>query len=466
MSRSGTRAVRRSLAPIGLEILEALTPHDDGLGITELSKVVGLEVAQAHRIVRELVATGWVVQDPTTNAYQVTGALLALAGGQLQRLDLRLAAAPTLRRVREVTGETVVLAELRAGQLYCVARELSEAAILTWAQIGESWQLGSQAAVSQAVEAAVLATGQTQLFPSTYQPTPGRVAELEEGSLRGWSFDDSRYRPGGCAVASAVFDLQSRPVGAVGIAWPCDRISHERVPELGDLVRTSAEEVSARLGYRRDNENRAWRSIAVEREEDLLRHLRDLRGLTYEGAVGREAQKRTFERAVALLSPVIEEVVSHFSDRMLLGSGLIERDHAESDEDGVAVTWSLSWPAQRAAIAQATGRPLSPVSVVARLRPAHIHGHLGGSYFGDWPMQIVTSSDARRQAPILLAIVEAECHQRIFEAGGDWRLIPAYRSQVAEATTTKRRSGVARSSALQVRDVPVRITAPLEADGA
>jgi hypothetical protein len=162
---------------------------------------------------------------------------------------------------------------------------------------------------------------------------------------------------------------------------------------------------------------------------------------------------------------VVEEVVAHFSDRMLLGTGHIERDHLESEEDGVAVTWSLSWPAQQAAIAKATGRPLSPISVVARLRPAHIHGHLGGSYFGDWPMQIVTSRDARRQAPILLAIVEAECHQRIFETGGDWRLIPAYSSQVADATTTERRPSVARSSAVRMRDVPIPTAATLEADG-
>ena len=47
-------------------------------------------------------------------------------------------------------------------------------------------------------------------------------------------------------------------------------------------------------------------------------------------------------------------------------------------------------------------------------------------------MQILTPEDARRQAPIVAVIVEAELHQRVFEAGGNWRLVPAYPQRVGE----------------------------------
>ena len=164
-----------------------------------------------------------------------------------------------------------------------------------------------------------------------------------------------------------------------------------------------------------------------------MRHLADLRAMTYEGAVGREAQQRTFQEATRLLGPVVEEVLGELNERLLLGSGTISRDTADSQGDGAAVAWSLSWPDQRAAIVRATGEPLAPISVVARLRPSHIHGHLGGSYFGDWPLQIVSAEDARRQAPVVLAIAEAELHQRIFDAGGNWRLVPAYCERIGES---------------------------------
>jgi hypothetical protein len=47
-------------------------------------------------------------------------------------------------------------------------------------------------------------------------------------------------------------------------------------------------------------------------------------------------------------------------------------------------------------------------------------------------MQILTAEDARRQAPVVLAIVEAEMHQRVFEAGGEWRLVPAFCRRIGE----------------------------------
>jgi DNA-binding IclR family transcriptional regulator len=456
------RTARRSLAPTGLEIIEALTPYDDGLGITDLARLVRLEVAQAHRIVRELIASGWLAQDSVTSLYRVTGALLALAGAQLQKLELRNAAMPTLRRLTEATGETVVLAEFRAGQLYCVARELSDSPILTWAQIGERWQMGSAAAIAKAVEAAVVASGELQLFPRDYRPSPDRLAVLEEVSVRGWSSDDALYRPGGSAVAACIFDLQFRPIGAIGVAWPGERIPSEGVAPLGQRVHEAASEISSRLGYRVANQEQQWATVAEQREEDLFRHLRDLREMSYEGAVGRQDQVQTFDRAVSLLRPVVEQVLAHFSRRLLADSGTIEYSRTESDEHGIAATWSLSWPEQRAAIVRVSGQPLPPISIVGRLRPAHIHGHLGSSYFGDWPMQITSLADARRQFAVISAIVEAECHQRVFEAGGAWRLIPAY-SRRAGATLSPSDGSGAQATPPEAMQIDPPAASPLEA---
>ncbi len=433
-TKPDARGGRRSLARVGLEILGVLAQHASGVGISDLARAVGLEVAQAHRTVRDLVIAGWVAQDRPNGTYSLTGKVLALAASQLRHMDLREVALPVLRRLRQLTGETIVLAEFRSGRLYCIARELADASVISWAQIGDTWPLGSPAAMALAIEAAVISSGQQALFPADYEPTPDRIEELELCTERGWSLDNSQYRVGGCAVGAPVLDFESRPVGAIAIAWPRDRIDESVVGEFGAAVRAAAAEVSSELGFRRGNLAAPWRSIADAREEDLVRHLSDLRTMTYEGAVGRERQVEVFVRAVRLLAPVVEEVMATVSDQLQLGVAVPTRDESDSPAEGRAVRWSLSWPEQQAALIRATGKPLEPVSVVARLRPVHIHGHLGGSYFGDWPMQIVSPEDAQRQATVVLAIIEAEFHQRIFETGGDWRLIPAYRRRIGEAT--------------------------------
>lgn len=427
------RAGRRSLAPMGLNVMTVLTRHPEGLGITKLSRAIGVEVAQTHRAVRELVNEGWVDQNEPNGPYQLTGRLLALAAAQLQRIDLREVALPILSQLKRETGETVLLAEYRAGRLVCLARELSDGPIIAWTQMGESWPLGSAAAVTIAIEAAIVSSGQTALFPVDYQPTDERVAELQEATVRGWAYDRGRYRGLGCAVAAPLSDFESRPIGAIAIAWPCDPDRPTRADELGERVRKAAGEISSRVGFQPGDPKAPWRAIADSREEDLMRHLADLRAMAYEGAAGRDGQEKTFRDATRFLGAVVEEMLGEANDRLLLGSGKVERVEAETEADGASVRWSLSWPDQRAAIVRTTGKPLEPVSVVARLRPSHIHGHLGGSYFGDWPMQIVSIQDAERQAPILLAIIEAEIHQRVFEAGGNWRLIPAYCDRVGES---------------------------------
>jgi DNA-binding IclR family transcriptional regulator len=432
-SRGPQRANRRSLAPIGLDVLSVLARHPEGMGITDLARSIGFEVAQAHRTVRELVNEGWVDQGEPNGRYGLTGSLLALAAEQLRRMDLREVALPVLRRLKQQTGETILLAEYRGGRLICTARELSEGPVVAWTQMGESWSLGSPAAVSIAIEAAIVASGQSELFPLDYAPPEDRLPVLRAATARGWAYDPGLYRGLGCAVASSVSDLESRPVGAIAIAWPCDPGRSTQAEELGQIARHAAAEISGRLGLRQGDLGAPWRAIAESREEDLMRHLADLRAVAYEGAVGRDAQQRTFQEAARLLEPVVEEILGELNDRLLLGSGTISKTEAESQADGAAVSWSLSWPDQRAAIVRASGMPLEPVSVVARLRPSHIHGHLGGSYFGDWPMQIVSADDARRQAPVVLAIAEAELHQRIFDAGGNWRLVPAYCERIGEA---------------------------------
>ena len=203
------------------------------------------------------------------------------------------------------------------------------------------------------------------------------------------------------------------------------------------LVRAAADEISAQLGSAFGSAADPWRVIAHEQTEDLFRHLADLRARTYEGASGREATVERYRAACALLSPVVTEVMTFVSDRLLDATGRVEQVVTDTEEHGMATSWELRWPEQEAAFLKQTDRPLEPVTVVGRLRPAHIHGHLGGSYFGDWPMQILSVADARRQAPIVLSIIEAEIHQRVFEAGGAWQLIPAYRDSIEGPSTVK-----------------------------
>jgi hypothetical protein len=165
----------------------------------------------------------------------------------------------------------------------------------------------------------------------------------------------------------------------------------------------------------------------VPRTEDLFRHLDDLRTDSYEGAGPRAERDDVFRLGTELLDPVVTGILDEVNARLLDGTG--EITHAPSASDGsggLAARWSLSWPAQEE-------RGVGPVEVVAWYGAAFTHGHLSGSSLGHWPLQVTSAADAARQDPIVRAIVEAELHQRVFDAKGDWRIITAYHRQHPES---------------------------------
>lgn len=124
------------------------------------------------------------------------------------------------------------------------------------------------------------------------------------------------------------------------------------------------------------------------------------------------------------MTAILEEVDAAFLD----GTGEVGREPAAGDgRGGLVARWSLSWPAQR-------DRGVDPVAVVAWFGASFSHGHLAGSSLGHWPLQVTGAQDAARQGPIVRAIVEAELHQRVFDAS--WRVIPSYTRQYPDAATS------------------------------
>jgi hypothetical protein len=131
-----------------------------------------------------------------------------------------------------------------------------------------------------------------------------------------------------------------------------------------------------------------------------------------------------FRRAIDLLDPVVRAVLEETIRAFLGGSGTIDLNPVTINRSGDACAlWALSWPEQRAAENGREGGPVPPIQVVAWFAAGFTHPHLRGSEAGTWPLQVLNEDDARRQEPIVRAIVEAELHERIFQ--GTWRIVPS-----------------------------------------
>jgi hypothetical protein len=82
----------------------------------------------------------------------------------------------------------------------------------------------------------------------------------------------------------------------------------------------------------------------------LVRHFADLRDGTHAGQATRQGKESAFRQAAGLLDAPARQVLAEFDRHLLLGAGTIEATGPRADAAGGSfATWSLSWPAQRAA---------------------------------------------------------------------------------------------------------------------
>jgi DNA-binding IclR family transcriptional regulator len=76
--------------------------------------------------------------------------------------------------------------------------------------------------------------------------------ELQRVRSQGYAVDDIEHEPGVRCVGAAIHDHAGSVFASISISGPTARITPNRVTELGKLVKETADEVSSRLGYRRD----------------------------------------------------------------------------------------------------------------------------------------------------------------------------------------------------------------------
>ncbi|MBN9109358.1 MAG: IclR family transcriptional regulator [Pseudonocardia sp.] len=237
-----------------LDVLEALAAGDAGL--SELAERVGLHPSTTHRLLATLVERGYVERgEHGRYALGHRAVLLADAAGRTEA-RVRELAAPHLRRIGKVSGETVNLS-IRDGrdavfvdQAFNAgsgARFVSRAVRLP-AHVSASGKAMLAFAAPDEVRA-LLADGWDRYTPHTV--APGELeAQLAAARERGYAVDDQETKNGFVCVATPIFDRLGAAVAAMSIGAWRERIGEDLYSDLAELVGTACADVSADLGYR------------------------------------------------------------------------------------------------------------------------------------------------------------------------------------------------------------------------
>jgi IclR family acetate operon transcriptional repressor len=82
----------------------------------------------------------------------------------------------------------------------------------------------------------------------THRTIGALMADLEEVRRRGYAFDDEELNVGIRCLAAPISNMDGETVASIGASGPADRITLERMADLGKKIRTAADKITNALG--------------------------------------------------------------------------------------------------------------------------------------------------------------------------------------------------------------------------
>jgi DNA-binding IclR family transcriptional regulator len=252
-----TNESRPSSIEKAIDILFCFDGQRSQLRLTDISDKLGLHKSTAHRMLSLLKKKRLIVSSPNNQLYSLGPGIVELAWVVLRQQGLRSICHPHLERLRQMTNETASLYTRIGDKRVCV-EELESSQHIKYAQtvgLTAPLHVGAPgkallAFLPQAeLDALLLELPLTVMTPSTLSDPERLRTELAITHMRGYAISMGERSPGASAVAAPIWDWSSRPIAAIGVLGPTQRLTFEKLQELRPQVRLVAQEISAALGY-------------------------------------------------------------------------------------------------------------------------------------------------------------------------------------------------------------------------
>jgi DNA-binding IclR family transcriptional regulator len=246
----GGTSLRRGLA--ALDVL-ARAEAQDGLGVVDVARRLGVDKSQASRTLRALAEHGLAERDGASRAYRLGPRVFAYAALVSERRLLREAPA-VLAALVDTLGERAHLSVLDGTTVLTLVSHSPAHAVQAAGWVGRTVPAYCTAAgrallVDHDAEALRALLGGVELAPlgpNTVRSLDELELRVREAAGRGWAVAEEELEPGLAGVAAPVRRFDGRIVAAVNVSGPSFRFG-ERLAEAGAEVARAAEELSERV---------------------------------------------------------------------------------------------------------------------------------------------------------------------------------------------------------------------------
>lgn len=255
----GRDGSRLSSVQNAARLLKELGSAGGELGVSELSRRLGLGKSTVHRLLATLTAERILEHDPATGTYRLGLAMYELGARVSMHRVLHDAATTVLEELRNATKETVQIAVLDGREVVYVERLESPHTLRLFGRIGHRMPAHSTSTgkvllaylPEERLEVLLKQWPLEPLTPQTITGQPQLRAELARVRARGWADNLGESEAGVSSVAAPIRNARGEVIAAVSAAGPTMRVNGD---SLRGFFRASVvnagEAISVRLGHR------------------------------------------------------------------------------------------------------------------------------------------------------------------------------------------------------------------------
>lgn len=244
---ASVRAVDRAL-----DVLLCIAHSDGGLGLSDISRQVGLHKSTVHRLLLSLERKGFVRRSPESDRYLIGWTVLELLGNVYHSNELSTALLPEMTQLRDVTGETVSL-YIRSGRERIRIQSVeSHESIRNVAGIGKTYPLYIGASGKVLLAFADDDVVEDVLSDPLIPPTIHRsdlLQQLARIRTEGHAISIQERDAGAAALAAPIFIREPDLIAALSVSGPVSRFTYEKMSEFIDTVKEAANRMSKLLAH-------------------------------------------------------------------------------------------------------------------------------------------------------------------------------------------------------------------------
>lgn len=243
-----------------LSILELLAKHADGMALAAIADQLKIPRSAAHRLLTDLVSSGYVRQLREHGDYLLTTKLVSIGLTFLSNSGIVDIAQPLLDRLADVSGELVRLSVVDGERLTWVARaqgarqglrydpDMGTDARLSCSSTGWAWlsTFSDKEALKKAKQQGL---GKINDYgPNAPTSLPALLQCIQATRERGFSMTEETYAQGLNAISAPVCLVGQPALGVLTIAGPSFRLTRERMQSLGVELTACAAQLATTSG--------------------------------------------------------------------------------------------------------------------------------------------------------------------------------------------------------------------------